>query len=56
MFLCSPESLFTFVFLKWLPRQVWQIGGCFLQKIVANTGPTWHCGKMWQDSDTLLIP
>lgn len=45
-FLCSPESLFTFVFLKWLPRQVRQIGGCFLQEIVANTGPTWHCGKV----------
>ena len=45
-FLCSPESLFTFVFLKWLPRQVRQIGGCFLQKIVANTGPKWHCGKV----------
>lgn len=51
-FLWSPESLFTFVFLKWLPRQVWQIGGCFLQANVANTGPTWHvnagihCGKI----------
>ena len=45
-FFCSPESLFTFVFLKWLPRQVRQIGGCFLQKIVCKH---WSHMALWQD-------